>query len=192
MGNLVAGVETWLSMRPPGGKPGYWRRAARRTITEALDGLLFDVMTVEAVIKHVDAAYPFGEREHYPYKAWLAERKLLIEALRGPIAMPTKDEADACDVARDLVEEQRLDEARALLDAQAPNRLNRGCPACGVAIAKPCREPYANSMEHAGHGDYGMRELLVPHAARLVGHLDAGPLFTAHNAPSTDGDGDHR
>ncbi len=26
-------------------------------------------------IAAVDAAYPFGERTHFPYKAWLAERR---------------------------------------------------------------------------------------------------------------------
>lgn len=27
------------------------------------------------IAKEIDAAYPFGERAHYPYKAWLSARK---------------------------------------------------------------------------------------------------------------------
>jgi hypothetical protein len=37
-----------------------------------------------------------------------------------------------CEVARDLVELQRIDEAKALLDEQAPTRHDEWCAACGA------------------------------------------------------------
>lgn len=128
----------------------------------------------------VDAAYPFGIRKHQPYKDWLTERKLLHEALAdvGKVALPTKDEIDACEVARDMVEEGRLDDARAVLE-QAPNRLARKCPACGAAIGSPCGESRPAPRPHASPFDGIDRgvTMLVPHHARLVGHLDAVPRF---------------
>lgn len=34
-----------------------------------------------ATIAAIDAAYPFGERRNFPYKAWLAERKRAIAVI---------------------------------------------------------------------------------------------------------------
>lgn len=34
-----------------------------------------------AFLRVVDKHYPFGERKHFPYKAWLKERKKVIEWL---------------------------------------------------------------------------------------------------------------
>lgn len=94
--------------------------------------------------------------------------------------LPTKDEADACEVARDMVIEGRLDDARRLLE-QAPNRLARRCPACGVPPGSSCCETRPMpGMDRDPRAFYGIDlsiELLVPHHARLVGHADAGPLF---------------
>jgi hypothetical protein len=71
--------------------PGYWRRQARKRIIEALSEVAASNSASE-VLAHCDAAYPFGPREHHPYKAWLKERKLLKDALglgkapvRGPL-----------------------------------------------------------------------------------------------------------
>jgi hypothetical protein len=143
------------------------------------------------ILDLVDAAYPFHERKYQPYKDWRKERTLFITALRPP-AMPTADDVAACEVARDLIEDGDPDqEILASLLAQAPNRLARKCGACGAAPGKPCRElggiPSDEQRRITWGDDLKPRlvesvSLLVPHHARLVGHLDAGPLFTSRSA----------
>lgn len=131
----------------------------------------------ETLLKLADAAYPFGERKYHPYKAWLAERKVFREAIAAP-APPSADEAAVCEVARDMVLDGRLEEARVLLE-QAPNRLARKCPACGAGPGDACVEYEYEDPPVEGFGMYptGKTELLVPHHARLDGHRDAGPVF---------------
>ena len=74
------------------------------------------------------------------------------------------------DARRTIVEVVgREDEARRLVDEQAPHRLARRCPACS---AKPGQECDDLSMPFEAFA-----VLLVPHHARLVGHLGNGPLF---------------
>lgn len=166
-----------------------WRRIARETMREVI-GVLTDaapdVMSdKEATIERVDAAYPFGERARHPYKAWLAERRLLISVLHPPdqATLPSADEAAACEVARDAVLEGRIDDACKLLE-QAPNRLARRCPECGSPPMISCSD-LSLPVEFAA-GGFGA--MLVPHHARLVGHLDAGPLFSART-PTDDEEG---
>jgi hypothetical protein len=155
----------WQTMRGP---TSHWRQAARATmiavVREHRDrGELADDAELQ---KAVDAAYPFGERKYLPYKMWLLERKLFRDACVVPAATPSADEVGVCEVARDLVELGRHDEARKLVEEQAPNRLGRRCPVCAAKIGAPC---YAHDALY----------LIVPHHARLVGHRDAGPLFDA-------------
>lgn len=175
---------------------GLWRRRARETILRVLDEVGEREATV--VLAAVDAAYPFVSRSRYPYKAWLWERRTLIDALAIKPTLPSKDEADVCEVARDAVLEGKLDLARQLLD-QAPNRLARKCPACGAWPRGECKTmpspdgaqrctcaSFASSDDIAAAPLAGQEcpgcgaaaeYLIVPHHARLVGHLDAGPLF---------------
>lgn len=125
-----------------------------------------------ALLAAVDAAYPFGERKYLPYKMWLLERKLFRDAYSVPTS-PTADEATACMVARDMLERDPSDVQRVMLmlDEQAPNRLSRRCPVCATRPGGECRD-------FESIGDVTKRALLVvPHEARLTGHLDAGPLF---------------
>lgn len=159
----------WQVSRQPRSK---WRRRARAAIEEVVRSLTPSGPhpSPSELLKLVDAAYPFGERKYEPYKCWLRERNLFREAISSAPMLPSKDEADVCEVARDMVEAaddpipvDALRKVYALLE-QAPNREARACPACGARARLRCRE--------------GTRSLLVPHVARLVGHLDAGPLFT--------------
>lgn len=125
---------------------------------------------------------------------WGLERRII----KGGGVTVAQDEADACEVARDMVLEGRLDEARALLE-QAPNRLARKCPACGAWPGLRCKTmpipdgaqrcscpPFASSDDIAAAPKPGQEcpgcgaateYLFVPHHARLVGHSEAGPLF---------------
>lgn len=56
--------------------------------------------TLEERLAAIDAAYPFGERAHYPYKMWLLERRAWIDAnspaLEGAVSRPCA----ACGVKR--------------------------------------------------------------------------------------------
>jgi len=179
-------ANAWLRARFPVSR---WRQVARRTIAEvvsvvvdALGGLPADIL------ERVDAAYPFGERKYRPYKEWLKERKLFIEAIRAPVSMPTADEIAACEVARDAIEEGRDPATVAALLDQAPNRLARKCGACGALAGRACMDldqppEDANAgLLTTGEARLLARTIPVPHHARLVGHLDSGPLFTARSA----------
>ncbi len=136
----------------------------------------------KVLLAAIDAAYPFGERAMHPYKVWLKERSKAMRMLglmpgaKTPVP-PTPDEAAVCMVARDLVEMGRDAEAKALLAKQAPNRLGRGCPACGARMWGPCFEAVSmEPREGATSPYYGIHrsvEMLVPHEARVTD----GPLF---------------
>lgn len=185
----IEATKRLAALRPP---DGGWQWRARRRILEALEH--HGDLEGDELLAQVDAAYPFGDRKHYPYKAWLAERRILIGLMTPEPVMPSADEAAACMVARDLVELGREDEARALLDAQAPNRLTRKCPACGALPGRECSvwrlstpEDHAEWRRQLLAGAFTMdtspppqsaQTMLVPHEARLTGYItDPGPLF---------------
>ena len=50
---------------------------ARAAIWRAHDTLP-EAATLKARKAAIDAAYPFGEREHHPYKVWLKERRAYL------------------------------------------------------------------------------------------------------------------
>ncbi len=91
-------------------------------------------------------SYPFGERKMWPYKAWLGEIGVLRQAFSVGVAASTEEQA-ACEVASDLVELGRADEAMALLNEQAPDRLDRACSSCGAKRGCPCREVDLSDVE---------------------------------------------
>lgn len=71
-----------------------WRQAA----TETMFGVLMEQqalgVTDKAIVaKAIDAAYPFGPREHWPYKQWLAARKSFFTLYQLP-RKQSKKEAD--------------------------------------------------------------------------------------------------
>jgi hypothetical protein len=64
--------------------PSHWRTHSNRVITDALDSGRAAGLTGKALLKHVDAAYPFGERAMHPHKIWLSARRELCHELLGP------------------------------------------------------------------------------------------------------------
>jgi hypothetical protein len=60
-----------------------WRLRARPVIERALEALPAGATEREAR-KAIGAAYPFGEREHHPYKMWLAEVNAQVAKRFGP------------------------------------------------------------------------------------------------------------
>jgi uncharacterized protein (TIGR02996 family) len=60
-----------------------WRTRARRVIDRVLAGLPADAdeKTKRAAVRE---AYPFGPREHHPYKCWLAEVKAALAKKSAP------------------------------------------------------------------------------------------------------------
>lgn len=164
-------LDEWKSSRLPKGK---WRRRARQAIRAAVDAMAPEqIADAKEALRRVDAAYPFIERKYQPYKDWLHERRIFIAALGGDPELPSADEVAACMVARDMLEGDPtlVHRARALLDERAPNRLARRCPACSAKPGESC-DDLSISRE-----DPTSSTVLVPHEARLVGHLGNGPLF---------------
>jgi hypothetical protein len=158
-----------------------WRRRARSVIVGVLEANpTADAATLIAL---VDAAYPFGPREHHPYKAWLAERRLLIVDLED--VPRSAEESNAIEVANDMMEEagrnvdgslspERAAEIVAWLDERAPGRHTRPCPTCGRAKGKPCAE--ASQLTLTEPPAFGFVRVerkveyvdrLIPHAARV-------------------------
>lgn len=144
-------LDFYLVGRAPGEQ---WRRRARAAICRAVESYLNTHADIEAaeLRRLVDDAYPFGMRKYHPYKMWLSERRAFLDLLEQPQPMSAAEVA-AIDVAIDLVELGRVDEAEALLRDQAPNRLNAKCPACNAGRGRRCND-----------GD-GVR--VIPHAARV-------------------------
>lgn len=119
----------------------------------------------------VSAAYPFGERRYHPYKIWLDEVAKTKLARTPRVSV---DDAAVVLVAHDLVQLGRVDEAEALLAAQAPGRLTRKCPTCGAWPGRRCREVTASvTIGRKTLNNY--TPLAVPHAARV--EVSDGPLF---------------
>ena len=52
-----------------------WADSARETMSSVLQQCRAKGMTAGDTAKAIDAAYPFGERAHFPYYAWLSVRK---------------------------------------------------------------------------------------------------------------------
>jgi hypothetical protein len=65
--------------------PPTWREQARQVIAEVIATAPNhpDAKDLRDVIRSIDAAYPFGERDYWPYKVWLSERTAAIRRLRG-------------------------------------------------------------------------------------------------------------
>lgn len=184
--DCAARVVLWLDGLLVGTrrKVGQWRWRARSVMRDVVRANR-DLVTVDpaAVLKLVDDAYPFGERAMHPYKAWLEERKVLREVLTPSPKPeePTVDDFAAVEVAIDLYETGRVDEAAALLAEQAPRRLNRKCPACGSRPGEQCNdgekpgEPFIvqdvlddGSIEYVSHSTTVRAFLVVPHLSRVT------------------------
>lgn len=180
-------VDLWLTNNR---QVGSWRQRARlamRREVEAYRNVHVDIDAKE-LLALVDDAYPFGARSHHPYKAWLAERKILIEVLDATPALPvpTVEDHAACEVAIDLVEQGDLVGAQSLLDEQAPRRLNRECPVCGAAARNNCFEkvetivqvlPKTTSHVGLAHREVKLEYRIVPHLSRVMPAKANGPLF---------------
>lgn len=52
-----------------------WRETAAAVMAEVYLERSAAGDNKEQIAKAIDAAYPFGSRDHFPYKAWLAERR---------------------------------------------------------------------------------------------------------------------
>jgi hypothetical protein len=194
---VTAGDAHRIDMTPWRHQPrprSKWRRKARKVIDDVVNancgmwGSNPRVVDAEDIASKIDAAYPFGPLSNEPYKAWLCERKLVRVALgvdaSAKLPPPGPDDAEACMVALDLVEEGRKEAAKRLLDEQAPNRLNRKCLACGAAIGKPCRDQVGETRTKIIHNKYYVEKIwaerIVPHETRVGAPMRKpadGPLF---------------
>ena len=62
-----------------------WSRRAQIAVSSALDEGRGLGLEGKALEKFVSDAYPFGSRECYPYKIWLAWFARLVKGKRGPL-----------------------------------------------------------------------------------------------------------
>lgn len=68
-----------------------WRDQAREAIMKVHSTLPVTISLKDRTAA-IDAAYPFGQRSHFPYKAWLAARKSYLQRygyLSGEAKKPT-------------------------------------------------------------------------------------------------------
>ncbi len=61
-----------------------WTGIAEMVIGDVLAACIKSGATKEETAKAIDAAYPFGERAYWPYKAWLSVRKAVFSKLGMP------------------------------------------------------------------------------------------------------------
>ena len=70
-------------------KPRTWAERARLVIAGVLEVAERDGVTeLGELKKRLSQAYPFGERKHHPYQAWLAEVQLTLEMWSGSTPVP--------------------------------------------------------------------------------------------------------
>ena len=104
---------------------GNWANAALTAMTETLLKCRAEGQTPADTAKAIDAAYPFGEREHHPYKVWLRERKLFF-AQHG---LPRN--------GRNKTDKEQLDDLITMIGAKrgwaGHNALAQADAACGVS-----------------------------------------------------------
>lgn len=60
-----------------------WKQKAAQAIQDARHAAAQQGLDPAATLACVDAACPFGPREHHPYKMWLQERRRLCSDLPG-------------------------------------------------------------------------------------------------------------
>lgn len=58
----------------------HWYDSATRTINDVLDKLDLATASRHDIEQAVGAAYPFGVRQHWPYKQWQAAKKHVLRA----------------------------------------------------------------------------------------------------------------
>lgn len=147
-----------------------WRRAAVEAmiaaVKEARSLLSRKVSTPIELLRIVDDAYPFGEREHQPYKAWLQERQAFILATASEEFSTAEWEAIA--VARDAEESGRFDLASGVLRQVTHDMHATTCPICGAKKSKACRnlDAFDDMPLFVDRGSPRL-ELIVPHQSRL-------------------------
>lgn len=67
----------------PGTNTSHWRAVAQRVVTETMLALRPDATRKEAE-RALREAYPFGEREYWPYRVWLREQAAALRGRFGP------------------------------------------------------------------------------------------------------------
>lgn len=142
-------VHQWLLYaRAYMNRSGSWRQRALAAMLPVVEAfvLLPPPINVHALDGQLREAFPFGSRQHYPYKAWLEERRKLLRSINHNVPLEP-EQYGVVEVARDLVQLGREDEAKALLAEQCPRLLERDCPACGVRYGHPCRESVSVIVE---------------------------------------------
>ena len=73
-----SGIDRCVMRVLKGIEMGNWANAALTAMTKTLLKCRAEGKTPADTAKAIDDAYPFGEREHHPYKVWLRERKLFF------------------------------------------------------------------------------------------------------------------
>lgn len=101
-----------------------WRLRARQVIRRTLDALPADA-DEQTRRRALRDAYPFGQREHHPYKCWLAEVRVALQS--GPV----RTDPDSCRI-RPVAHWLGRDEGLRLL------HLSLRCGLCSGSVPGGC------------------------------------------------------
>lgn len=159
-----------------------WRKRAWRAMRPIIEQVVGDMpaWTVSRVLKALDQA-AFEHDIKVTGRRWRQEYKKLQEVLDAERALwraPTDEDRGVVDVATDLVEIGKLEDAITLLREQAPNILERSCRACNSPAGWACHvigdvdlksdSPQTAALKAAGIKAWSRQSLIVPHAARVT------------------------
>lgn len=113
-----------------------WRERARKVIAEVMASMPGDA-TLTQVQKALRDAYPFGTREHHPYKMWCSEQRIAINQWRDKAT--SRESIRSMDSARVRVGVRMtfLKSRVGVLDSGHP-WIDVICPWCKGEIAGGC------------------------------------------------------
>ncbi len=85
-GDVVEIRRQRAATRAKSARSGYWYTRADIVIREVLQKIANEMtdahyLSLAEITKRIDAAYPFGVRENWPYKCWLKCRRHHLDAL---------------------------------------------------------------------------------------------------------------
>lgn len=158
-------LDEWLTAPITCGEP---RASIRAGLRARVLQILHVLTDYRHVLKLAMSDYWMARQHRLIQRDEVKKLRAILDGSACTLPPPTLDDYNACDVAKDLALLGRLDDAKKLLDEQAPRRHNVRCAHCQAPPGRPCRDkttspnpdPRLLPIEH-------WFDRVVPHWARI-------------------------